>query len=216
MAWHQYRIGRGLVLLATACLASARASGQCQNQRWTGEFAVGAAGLIRSGVSPLVAALCVYDPDDAGPLPAHLYVGGGFDGAPGVASPCLLRWDGHAWSNVGGVLTSISTLAVTGLAVHDPDGDGPLLPLLVAAGRFQTAGGVPVANVAAWDGQSWSAMGSLPATSSNVSMVEFDEDGPGPLPRQLYLANGFTMWRWDGVQWTSFPTPQDPRVTALA
>jgi hypothetical protein len=49
---------------------------------------------------------------------------------------------------------------VTAMIKWDPDGTGPAPVLLVAGGSFEIAGNAVAANVAAWDGTSWSALGA--------------------------------------------------------
>ncbi len=99
-------------------------------------------------------ALTVYD-DGAGP---RLYMGG--DGQPPSSTaptPPLVRWTGSQWEEVGGGL-SIQTntpLQVNALHVFD-DGTGPAL---YAAGSFRLAGGLPVRNIARWDGLAWRGLG---------------------------------------------------------
>jgi len=50
--------------------------------------------------------------------------------------------------------------SVNAMTVWDPDGEGPELALLVVGGEFNFAGDVAVNNIAAWDGQSWRALGA--------------------------------------------------------
>ncbi len=45
-------------------------------------------------------------------------------------------------------------------AVYDPDGNGSAPARLTAAGKFNTAGGMTVNNIAMWDGAAWQALGS--------------------------------------------------------
>ena len=49
---------------------------------------------------------------------------------------------------------------VTCATTWDPDGDGPLPPVLVVGGYFSMAGSTPANHIAAWDGASWSALGT--------------------------------------------------------
>src|SRR5438045_583064 len=48
---------------------------------------------------------------------------------------------------------------VAAAVVWDPDGPGPLPPMLVVGGGFQLAGKILASNIAAWDGTSWQALG---------------------------------------------------------
>ncbi|MEW6251770.1 MAG: hypothetical protein AB1716_14085 [Planctomycetota bacterium] len=149
-------------------------------------------------------AVAVYD-DGTGPA---LYVGGSFLSAGGVSARRIARWDGTAWSGVGGGIggSSIYTATVYDLLVFD-DGRGPAL---FAAGIFNTAGGAPANNVARWDGRTWSSLGAGLTGSGLVyayPMCAFD-DGHGPA---LHVGGLFThaggmpassIARWDGSAWS--------------
>jgi hypothetical protein len=63
----------------------------------------------------------------------------------------VLRWDGATWSSVGTVSLGGSVYA---MGVFD-DGAGPALYI---GGVFDSVDGVPVYNIAKWDGQAWSAI----------------------------------------------------------
>ncbi|MCP4249993.1 MAG: hypothetical protein GY778_23375 [bacterium] len=84
-----------------------------------------------------------------------LYVGGSFVTAGGLEVDNVAKWDG-GWSDIaGGGLPDLNDQA-RALTVHD-DGSGPAL---FVGGSFNEVGGQVVFNVAKWDGQSWSALGS--------------------------------------------------------
>jgi hypothetical protein len=74
---------------------------------------------------------------------------GEFSAAGGVAASRVARWDGSAWSSIGG-----GTNNVTYAALALPNGD------IVVAGQFTSAGGVPANRIARWDGTAWSALGT--------------------------------------------------------
>src|SRR5262249_54927406 len=50
--------------------------------------------------------------------------------------------------------------SVYAMTSWDPDGPGPEKPLLVIGGNFRIAGNALVNSIAAWNGQSWKALGS--------------------------------------------------------
>ena len=86
---------------------------------------------------------------DLARLPGGDLVAVGDLGAPfhGVA-----RWDGTAWLALAGGLSN-GTAQMTASAVEVlPDGD------VVVGGRFDLAGGVPVQDLARWDGTAWSPL----------------------------------------------------------
>jgi hypothetical protein len=69
-----------------------------------------------------------------------------------VAAQCIPRWQ-----PVGGGLGDI----VNALTLWDPDGAGPMAPVLVAGGNLQIAGSTQPVGVAVWSGTEWSALGNL-------------------------------------------------------
>jgi len=79
-----------------------------------------------------------------------LIIGGSFTLA-GATGRSVARWDGAAWTPLGaGVATVGGAGAVRALAAHGGS--------LYATGTFDFAGGLPAANIARWDGASWSAV----------------------------------------------------------
>jgi len=111
---------------------------------------------VGGGTTPNAAApiydLVVFD-DGTGPA---LYAAGDFNFAGGVSVKNIARWNGTSWSDVGGGVTGDAEAAIHTLAVLD-DGSGPVL---YAGGWFTNAGGVPVSNVAKWNGTTWSPVGA--------------------------------------------------------
>lgn len=86
--------------------------------------------------------------------------------------------------------------------VWDPDGAGPLSPVLVAAGQFSIAGTVPVNSIAAWNGTTWAPLGDGVMNGSVAALAEYNGDliaagtfdTAGGLPAS-HIA------RWDGSAW---------------
>src|SRR5262249_22187460 len=75
-----------------------------------------------------------------------LYVGGDFQVALGplITVNHVARWNGTSWSALGSGLAGTRCFALASW-------NG----LLVAGGHFDHAGGLPVANIAAWNGVTW-------------------------------------------------------------
>jgi hypothetical protein len=132
-----------------------------------------------------------------------LYVAGYFERAGGSPATNVARWDGAAWSPVGGGIDG----PFVGSLIQWNDTTGPGL---VAAGAFTRAGETRVANIARWDGARWSALGNgLGGGNTPVyALAEFD-DGSGPA---LFAAGAFTTFnstfqqirriaKWDGREW---------------
>ncbi len=110
---------------------------------WTGTTWVPLGG----GVNGTVYALTV--------LAGKVYAGGEFTTAGGSAANRLAAWDGHAWSDVGGVATTggeaiserVESLATDGTSVY-------------VGGQFDTAGATPVNSIASYTpGPGFAALG---------------------------------------------------------
>jgi hypothetical protein len=174
--------------------------------RWRG----GAWTPVGNGLGNTVRDAVIFD-DGSGPA---LHVGGEFLNAAGERLPHVAKWNGGGWEGLGGGIPIDGTDSVFALAVHD-DGGGPAL---FAGGRFERAGNISAANVARWDGTSWSSLGS--GTNGTVlDLVEYD-DGSGPA---LYACGDFTraggvsargVARWDG-SWSGFTGGGNFRVNCL-
>jgi hypothetical protein len=167
---------------------------------------------VGSGLNGAVNALVVHD---SGSGPA-LHAGGAFTFAGSTAANRVARWDGASWSPLGvgvGNCASCQDQVVWTLATFD-DGSGPKLH---AGGKFPVAGG---ANVARWDGSTWSGLGG--GTADAVSDLAVHDDGTGPA---LYAAGNFSfaggvpankIARWDGQAWSSVGVVTTSYVYTLA
>jgi hypothetical protein len=130
-----------------------------------------------------------------------LYAGGEFSTVGMAGSGRIAKWNGTAWSPVGGGMTGGNVFA---LAVHD-EGSGAAL---YAAGSFTMAGGAPANRIARWDGKSWTTLGAGIGDNEVFALASFN-DGTGPA---LYAAGWFTLAgfesvaliaKWDGETWSS-------------
>ncbi|QDU69628.1 hypothetical protein [Engelhardtia mirabilis] len=144
---------------------------------------------------------------DVGTGPA-LYAGGDFTMAGGVPASNVARWDGSAWSDVGGGVGGGPVNYVNAICSFD-DGTGPAL---YVGGRFATAGGVAADSIARFDGSTWTALsGGLSSVFTGVqplvSALIVHDDGSGPA---LFVGGTFTLAgstpvlniaKWDGTQW---------------
>jgi len=124
---------------------------------------------------------------------AAMYAAGAFTTAGGTAAAHLARWNGSAWSPVGGGTDGTAY----SLGLFD-DGSGSAL---YVGGSFSHAGGVAgTSGIAQWDGVTWSSLGG--GVPDVVSMTTFDNGGG------LDLYVGGAIWppggiasyigRWDG------------------
>ncbi|HLU44904.1 MAG TPA: choice-of-anchor D domain-containing protein, partial [Natronosporangium sp.] len=154
----------------------------------TGDSATGSGGAT---------ALAVWDDGD-GPA---LYAGGWFITAGPHEANRIARWDGEQWSPLVGPDGTGITMAGSGnanvhaLAVYDG--------ALIVGGYFDRAGGVPVHNVARWDGRSWQPMGAGLSGGIGVETLAV-------INGELYAGGSFRtsgdtvverVARWDGESW---------------
>ena len=145
-----------------------------------------------------------FDLDGDGPLSPFLILGGSFTqqaGGPPGEFGGLAIWTGAALEPIG--FLSGTSARVRAMCVHD-DGTGAKL---YVAGQFTHIDGVAAANIACWDGQAWSAVGS--GASAEVLCLESHDEGAGPL---LYAGGFFTsaggvpasrIARWNGAAWSA-------------
>lgn len=153
-----------------------------------------------------ISSMTIFD-DGGGPA---LYVGGRFDLArPGGGPPCrnIAKWTGTQWVDMGLGLTDGGLGgAVLTLFVHN-DGTGPAL--YAGGSSLMSADGVPIMNIARWNGTTWSRVGGPGGVQGTVlALAEFDDGGGA----DLYMAGSFTfidgqtrpgIARWDGAAWQS-------------
>ncbi len=171
-------------------------------------------------------AFAVRDVDGDGPARPELYLGGFFDVIDDVVVNAVARYDGENWFPVGGGVGG----SVRALTIFDPDGPEGDPPSLIVGGAFGEAGGdTSINKIAAWDGTSWTALGSgmsggTPQASVRALAV-WDQDGAGPEPATLFAGGEFTMAngvtvnhvaRWTGSTWASLAGGVNDDVFAMA
>jgi hypothetical protein len=210
--------GSGPALYAGGDFTTAGGTQANHIAKWDGEqwspLGSGTGGTFSS-----VRALAVFD-DGSGPA---LYVGGNFATAGGITVNGIAKWDGDTWSPLGsGVGHELPEFRlVRGLTVFD-DGTGPAL---YATGQFTSAGGVPAARIASWDGAAWSGVGggltSEPGDVPTGRRFAILDDGTGSA---LYVGGTFTIAggqavnyiaKWDGVSWSPLGSGMNATVYSL-
>jgi hypothetical protein len=174
--------------------------------RWDGTSWTPLGAGLSGGVSGVVALATLPDGD--------LVAGGDFTSAGRVQCNGISRWDGSAWAPLGTGLSSLYTLSVNALAVL-PNGD------LVAAGHFDSAGGVPCNNIARWDGASWSPLGSGISSTGNPypNALAALPNGDLVVAGQFETAGGVpcnNIARWDGASWSPLGPGIGGYLNALA
>jgi hypothetical protein len=139
-----------------------------------------------------------------------VYAGGKFTAAGGAPASNIARWNGSAWSALGGGVND----RVRALAL---DASGALY----AGGYFSSAGGASANKIARWNGSSWSALGSG-AAGSGDSVDAIVAQGT-----TIYASGSFTsiggvaannVARWSGGAWSALGggIPTTYGVEALA
>jgi hypothetical protein len=147
-----------------------------------------------------------------------VYVAGVLTHTGGVPVGHVARWDGSSWSALGN-------------GVNGPDGYAYLKAIAVngndvyVGGSFSQAGSVVANNIARWDGNTWSALGTGVSDESGYAYVQ----AIAVSGSDLYVGGGFTeaggaparyIAKWDGTSWSSLGerigNPVTGTVAALA
>ena len=125
-----------------------------------------------------------------------LVIGGYFASIGAAPISSVARWDGTSWQALGAGLQQGASQATVASLVVRANGQ------LVAVGTITGSGGVPLGNIAAWNGTAW--------TSPTASVNDFVY-GATELPNgDLVVVGSFTrigfrdcygIARWDGVAW---------------
>lgn len=90
----------------------------------------------------------------------NLYAGGTFDSAGGKPMSNLAMWNGSTWSSVGGGIQKgtfnigVTTFTYSVYALCELNG------YLYVGGLFDSTSTIPAINIAAWNGSSWSNLGT--------------------------------------------------------
>ncbi|MDW8391392.1 MAG: hypothetical protein RMK84_14800, partial [Oscillochloridaceae bacterium] len=163
--------------------------------RWNGSSWSALGGGGNGALSGPVFALAVSGGD--------VYAGGNFTNAAGIAeADRVARWDGSAWSNLGGSVVAALNGDASVLAVSGGN--------LYVGGGFTNAGGVPEADyVARWNGSAWSALGGSGGNSALSSPVlalavsGSDVYVGGWFTNAAGIAEADYVARWDGTNWNA-------------
>ncbi len=125
----------------------------------------------------------------------NLIAGGLFTQTGTVPANGIARWDGTNWTALGSGVSGGNPFSdVARLAVFNGS--------VYASGSFTSAGGVPAAGLAAWNGSSWSALGS----GVNGTAVCVFSTGTNVLVGGNFVLAGnvaaYGLAAWDGANWS--------------
>lgn len=203
-----YDDGAGPALYAAGYFTRAGSKNASRLARWHGSaWAPLGTGLTGGSptfpnTAPAGLSLAVFD---AGTGP-RLYVGGTFDRADGVPAANIASYGPDGWSAVAEGLSGASGTSVLALHVSDFEGS----PRLYAGGQFSSSGTTTLANVARWNGASWSPVGTgIPGGNISInSIATHTIDTVRTLVAGGYLTfsaggNYDLIYRYNGTAWIS-------------
>lgn len=163
----------------------------------------GVSGTVNGGASgPRVTSLCVHN--------GQLYAGGAFANAgeaTGVNS--VARWDGTAWNGVGGGVVVTDATGARCMASYAPPGQSARLYVGGTFTAVGPGGSVAANRIAAFDGTSWSALGTGLNSLGPNTLGVYPASGAGSALQacgNITSAGGFpavNMGRWDGTKWNT-------------
>jgi len=204
--------GAGAELYAGGAFFAASGAPGNSIARWDGSaWSPLGSGVAGGSSLPRVSALMEYD-DGSGNA---LFVGGNFATAGGTPASCIAKWNGSAWSAVGGGVGGGLAPFVRAFCVFD-DGSGPAL---YVGGRFTTAGATSANSIAKWNGSTWSPLSS--GTSGSVFTLAAFDDGAGlqlfagGLYSSIGGVNAQAIARWNGSVWSRLTSQLANSVTGL-
>ena len=126
-------------------------------------------------------------------------------------SSTVYRFNGISWQALGTATAPTIGPASVRALTFAANGD------LLIGGSFQVIGGVPVANVARWDGSSWSTLGAGVGGTVNDLLVTAGGDlvagGLFSVPSSSVSTN---VARWDGLSWQALGTGTQSVLSAYA
>jgi hypothetical protein len=119
----------------------------------------------------------------------------------GTSTKGIAAWNGSSWSPLGTGLFAPQGISPLASALAEYDGK------LIAAGYFTIAGGVAVNSIAAWDGSSWSPLGSGLMNGSYAGSIWELAVYDGNLIAAGYFSTAggspaINIAAWDGSSWS--------------
>jgi hypothetical protein len=210
-----FDLGQGPRLLAGGEFTQA---GQVQARRlaqWDGGVWSRIGSEAANGILDSVYALTTFNNGTG----AALYAGGSFAQAGISSITGIAKWNGTNWSPLATGSSSPQNPAVFALEEF-PAGTGTEL---IVGGHWSWGGAATTNDIAAWNGSSWSPLGSgVYGYYGLVRALKTYNSGSGP---QLYAGGSFTiiggvgspnLGRWTGTAWQPVGAGVNGEVLALA
>jgi hypothetical protein len=127
----------------------------------------------------------------------HLYAGGTFTEADGNPAGNIARWDGTGWDTFGTMITGSGIGWCWDVETVSAEYDAKL----VVGGDFTHINGVFMNGLAAWDGASWTALGTGLSEGANILDVAV-YNGELVAFGYFYAPDGsHGIARWNGTEW---------------
>lgn len=157
-----------------------------------------------------------------------LYAVGAFTTSGATEMHCIARWNGSAWTGVGGGVTQMPPAVISRVAFDSNDN-------IYVAGLFTGIGNIAAMNFAMFNGTEWSVPGGIGPIVEITGMdlesvnlptgLEVDPNG------RVYLAGTFSalgndlgpqidqvgnIATWDGTEWSTMQGGANAGITSLA
>ena len=140
-----------------------------------------------------------------------LVAGGTFGSAGGNTVNCLARWNGSTWSGFGNGVDALAPFGANVQALAQlQNGD------LVVGGNFAGVSGTAAANIARWNGTSWSALGTGLGVFGGSALCVL-ANGDLVVGGSFLTAGGVAcnrIARWNGA-WSALGTGTNAVVSSL-
>ena len=148
---------------------------------------------------------------------SDVYVGGLFADLAGIAeADRIAKWDGSAWSALGGgAQNTVFAIAVSGSDVYV----GGLFTSVYSSGTTEVDGTLRIAK---WNGSAWSALGGGAQSSVYAIAVSGSDVYVGGAFSSVYssgtspVAGTLRIAKWDGSAWSALGSGVNNVVNALA
>jgi hypothetical protein len=218
-AWHALGAGVNNIVYALAAIGSNVYAGGRFDQagglaasrlaRWNGSSWTGLGGGVTNIILSSAAILALGVTGDG-----SLYAGGqGIDRIDQLYVNDIGKWDGAEWSALGqGAGYGSIQSSLYGVAA-DTQGN-----VFVGGISFDNAGGLPVNQIAQWDGQRWSDMGGGVAGSVHALVVNGNDLYVGGSFSQAGSIGASNIARWNRItqSWSALGSGVNNMVRALA